>query len=122
MLFTDAHHYAYSTVIWAVESPEDLRPVTFTLGSSSDMQQRWYATKKEVYAIYQSVLQYDLYFRGAKCVLHCDYKLLEPFLSQGIKIPKLNRWCMELSDYNIMFVNIKGKHNTHADAISRLKK
>ena len=35
------HHYAYSGVIThAVESPEDLRPVAFTLGSFSEMQQR----------------------------------------------------------------------------------
>ena len=29
---------------------------------------------------------------------------------------------MELADYNIMFVHIKGMHNVLADAISRLKK
>ena len=28
-----------------------------------------------------------------------------------IKIPKLNRWSMELADYNIMFIHIKGKYN-----------
>ena len=38
MLFTDATHYSYSGVpTQAVESPEDLRPVAFTLGSFSEM-------------------------------------------------------------------------------------
>ena len=43
------------------------------------------------------------------------------FISKGIKMPELNRWCMELADYNITFVHIKGKNNVLADAISRLK-
>ena len=30
-------------------------------------------------------------------------------------------WSVELADYNITFVHIKGKNNVLADAISRLK-
>ena len=66
-------------------------------------------------------LKFNLYLRGATCVLCCDHKLLEPFLSKGIKIPKLNRLSMELADYNNMFVHITGKNNTLTDAISKLK-
>ena len=54
-------------------------------------------------------------------MLCCDHKLLGPFLSKGIEIPKLNRWSMELADYNITFVHIKGKNNVVTDAISWLK-
>ena len=85
------------------------------------MQLQWSATEKEAYAVYQSVLMFYLYLRGAKCVLHCNHKLLEPLLCKGIKIPKLNRWSMELADYNISSIHIKGKHNILADAFSRLK-
>ena len=54
-------------------------------------------------------------------MLHCDHKPLEPFLSKGFKIPKINRWSLGLTDYSITFIYIKGKHNILADAISRLK-
>ena len=73
------------------------------------MQQRWFAAEKEAFAVYQSVLKFDQYPIGAECTLHCDHKLLEPFVSKGIKIPKLNRWSMELVDYNITTVHIGGK-------------
>ena len=53
-------------------------------------------------------------------MLHCSHNV-EPFLSKGIKIPKLNSGSMELADYKISFVHIKGKHNILADTISRLK-
>ena len=68
-LFTDASHYAYSCILTqAVDSPEDLRPVAFTSGSFSEMQQRWSATEKEAYVVYQSVLKFDLHLRDANCV------------------------------------------------------
>ena len=38
-----------------------------------------------------------------------------------MKIPKLNYWSMELSDYNLKFIHIKGSNNTLTVAISRLK-
>ena len=52
-------------------------------------------------------------------MLHCGHKPLEPFLSKDIKIPKLDGWAMEFTDYNITFVYIKGSNNILADAISR---
>ena len=40
ILFTDANNYAFSGVLTqAVTSPSDLRPIAYTLGSFSDMQQ-----------------------------------------------------------------------------------
>ena len=55
-----------------------------------------------------------------QCTLRCDHKPLEPFLSRGMEIAKLDRWAMMLQEYDIKFVHIKGKDNILADAISRL--
>ena len=61
-LFTDVSHYAHSGVLTqAVESPEVLRPISYTSGSFPNMQQRWSATKKEAFAVYPSVFEFDLY-------------------------------------------------------------
>ena len=54
--------YAYSVVLTqAVDGPDDLRPIPYTSGSFPDIQQRWCATEKEAFAIYQSFLKFDLY-------------------------------------------------------------
>ena len=50
----------------------------------------------------------------------CNHKPLEPFLTRGMKIAKLDRWGMLLQEYNITFIHIKGKDNILADAIPRL--
>ena len=54
-----------------------------------------------------------------KGTLHSDHKPLEPFLTGGMKIAKLDRWAMLLQEYDITFVHIRGK-DILADAISRL--
>ena len=58
---------------------------------------------------------------GTECILHCDHKPLKPCVSKGMKTPNLDHWTMELADYNINFIHIKGGNNILADAKSRLK-
>ena len=52
--------------------PNDLEPIAHTSCSFSEMHQKWSVTEKE--AVYQSVLKFDLYLKGAQCILHCDHK------------------------------------------------
>ena len=68
----------------------------------------------------KSVQRFDYYLHGMKCTLRWDHKPLEPFLSRGMKITKLDRWAIMLQEYNITFIHIRGKDNILADAISRL--
>ena len=85
------------------------------------MQQRWYATEKEAYVFYQSVLKLDLCLRGAKCVTYCNHKPLGSFCLRVKKSLRLIGGLWNLPDYNITFFHIKGKKQFMADAISRLK-
>ena len=89
-------------------------------GTFTAQNRSWCKTEKEAYAIWKSVQHFNYYLQGAKCTLCCSHKPLEPFLSRGIKIAKLDREAMLLQEYNITFVHIKGKDNIFADAISRL--
>ena len=117
--FNDTSHYTYSGILsQTVDGPHDLGSIAYTPGSISDMKQRWPDTKKEVY---QSILKFDLYLRGAEWILHCNHKPLEPCLSKDIKIPRLDWWSMELADCNIILVSIKDNNNILVDAISRVK-
>ena len=76
---------------------------------------------KEAYAAYWSILKFQFYLGGALYYLHCDHKPLAPFFLGNMKNPTLNRWALELNEYNILFKHIACKKNVVADAISRLK-
>ena len=64
-----------------VDSLDDLRPIVYTSGSFSDMQQRRSATEKEAIAFYQAAPKFDMFLRRAECILHYSDNPLEPFLS-----------------------------------------
>ena len=121
ILFIDASNNQYSGILCQpIDSDQDIRPVAYFSGTFTAQNRSWCATEKEAYAVLKSVQHFDYYLQGIKCTLCCDHKPLEPFLSKGMKIAKLDRWAMLLQEYNITFVHIKGKDNILADAISRL--
>ena len=121
ILYTDASNNVYFGVLCQpVNSDQDIRPVAYFSGTFTAQNKSWCMTEKEAYAVLKSVQPFDYYLQGAKCTLHCDHKPLEPFLSRGMKIAKLDRWAMLLQVYDITFVHIKGKDNILADVISRL--
>ena len=121
VLYTNASNNAYSSVLCQTHNNEnDIMPVAYFSGTLTLQNKSWCATEKEAYVVFKSVQRFDYYLRGAHCMLRCDYKPLEPFLSRGMKIAKLDRWAMLLQEYDIKFVHIKGKDNILADAISRL--
>ena len=85
------------------------------------MQQLWNVNPKECYAVYRSVNKFSFYLTGAECTLYCDHKLLAPFLMTGMKSKTVDRWALELQQYNIKFQHVAGKDIVVADAISDLK-
>ena len=119
-IFSDASHYAYSEVLThAAYGCDDLSPIAYTSGLFSDMQQKWTATEKETFAVYQVCSQVWLVLKRSRVHIML-WSQAEPFLSKGIAVSKLEWWAMGWQII-IIFVHIMGRKNILADAISRLK-
>ena len=115
VLYTDASNNAYSV------SFANQLTMTKILGQLHIFQAHsQHKTEVGVQLKKKLMLYLDYYLRGMKCTLQCDHKPLEPFLTRGMKIVKLDRWVMLLQEYDITFVHIRGKDNILVDAISRL--
>ena len=121
VLYTYASNNAYLGVLCQpISNNKDIRPVAYFSGTFTTQNKSWCVTEKEAYAVLKSVQRFGYYLRGTKCTLQCNQKPLEPFLTRGMKIAKLDGWAMLLQEYDITFVHIRGKDNILADAISRL--
>ena len=122
-LFRDASNYSYSGILHQTqdEKPAQLIPIAYFSGSFNWTQKLWNVTQKECYAVYRSINKFSFYLTGAECTLYCDHKLLAPFLMTWMKTKTMDRWALELQQYNINFQHVAGKHNVVADAISCLK-
>ena len=122
-LFTDASNYSYSAILHQAqdEKPDQLIPIAYFSGSFNWAQQLWNVTQKECYTVYRSINKFSFYLTGAECTLYCDHKPLAPFLMTGMKSKTMDRWALELQQYNIKFQHVAGKDSIVADAISHLK-
>ena len=54
-------------------------------------------------------------------MLYCDHRLLVPFFTTGMSSPVLDRWALELQQFNIKVQHIQGKKDIVADTISQLR-
>ena len=122
VIHCDASKYSYSGILQQTRpGTEELAPVAYFSGNFDKTQVKWNITEKEAYAIYKSVKKFTFYITGAKTTVFSDHKPLKNFFEGGMKIPKLDRWSLELQEFDISIEFIQGKFNTVADVISRLK-
>ena len=69
----------------------------------------------------QSIQIFVFYLAGTKCAVYYDHKPLTPFFTTGMSSPVLDRWALELQQFNINFHHIQSKKNVVANAISGLR-
>ena len=79
-LFTDTSKHSFPWVLHQEKSyyvpgtEASLIPIAYFSGSFSRTQQLWNTTKKECYAVYQSVQKFAFHLAGTECTLCCDHK------------------------------------------------
>ena len=122
VIHCDASKYSYSGILQQTRPrTEELVPVAYFSGNFDKTQVKWNITEKEAYAIYKSVKKFTFYITGAKTMVFSDHKPLKNFFEGGMNITKLDRWSLELQEFDISLEFIQGKLNTVTDVISHLK-
>ena len=61
------------------------------------------------------------YPTGTSYTLYSDHKPLALFFPTGMSSTVLDRWALDLQQFNIKFQHIQGKKNMVADAVSLLR-
>ena len=122
VIHCNASKYSYSGILQQTRpGTEELAPVAYLSGKFDKTQVKWNITEKEAYAIYKSVKKFTFYITGAKTTVFSDHKPLKNFFKGGMNITKLDRWSLELQEFDISLEFIQGKLNTVTGIISHLK-
>ena len=122
VIHCDASKYSYSGILQQTRpGTEELAPVAYFSGNFDKTQVNWNITEKEAYTIYKSVKKFAFYITGAKTMVFSDHKPLKNFFKGGMNITKLDRWSLELQEFDISLEFIQGNLNTVANIISCLK-
>ena len=102
VIHCDTSKYSYSGILQQTRpGTEELAPVAYYSGNFGKTQVKWNITEKEAYAIYKSVKKFTFYITGAKTTVFSDHKPLKNFFERGMNITKLDRWSLELQEFDI---------------------
>jgi hypothetical protein len=88
----------------------------------TDVQQRWSAMERELYALWQGVVGHERLIKGFKCYCYIDHKnniFSDAQLDNRRRSKKMSNWALELQQFNIERIWIRGEANILADAPSR---
>ena len=122
VIHCEASKYSYSGILQQMRpGTNKLAPVAYFSGNFDKTEVKWNIMEKETYAIYKSVKRFAFYITGAKTTVFSDHKPFKNFLEGGMNVAKLDRWSLELKEFDISLEFIQGKLNKIADVISRLK-
>ena len=122
LIHCDVSKYSYSGILQQTRpGMDELAPIAYFSGNFDKTQVKWNIMEKEAYAIYKSAKRFAFYIMGAKTTVFSDRKPLKNFLEGRMNIAKLDRWSLELQEFDINLEFIKGKLNKIVNAIWRLK-
>lgn len=117
---TDASEYAIAATL-----SQEGRPVAFFSRTLSNSEKNHPAIEKEAAAIVESLRKWRQFLIGRNFKLITDQKSVAFMFDQKhqhskIKNDKIQRWRLELSNFNFDIVYRPGKENIVADALSRV--
>ncbi len=79
-----------------------------------------YATvDREALAVMLTCRQFHHYLRGTKFTIITDHQPLVSIFKRKTKSPRMNRWLLEMREYNYNIQYVKRKYNYVADYLSR---
>ena len=114
---TDASMSGIGAILYVIRQGKNY-PIQWYSESFTKQQRNWKTQEQECYAIIASIKHFHQYISHINFTVHTDHKAL---LALNDSNPKVVRWKVELSHYNINWSFIQGKLNVVADALSRLK-
>lgn len=97
------------------------RPIAYFSKKLSSTQRRYSATERECLAVLLSIENFKHFVEGSQFVVQTDAMSLTFLRNMSIesKSPRIARWALKLSKYDLLLQYRKGSENIPADALSR---
>lgn len=119
-LTTDASDFALGAILSQGPIGSD-KPICYASRTLSNSEINYSTIEKELLAIVWATKYFRPYLFGRKFKIITDHRPLTWIMSLKEPNSKLIRWRLKLEEYDYEIIYKKGKLNTNADALSRIK-
>lgn len=120
VLTTDASNVAIGAVLSQGSVGAD-KPIAYASRTLNSSEMNYSTIEKELLAIVWATKYFRPYLFGRKFKIITDHKPLQWVMSLKEPNARLTRWKLKLSEYDFTVIYKQGKHNTNADALSRIE-
>ena len=118
-IMCDASDYAVGAVL-GQKNGNASHVIHYASMTLNEAQRNYYTTEKELLAVVFALEKFRSYLLGTKVIVYTDHAALRYLLTKKEAKPRLIRWILLLSEFNIEIKDKKGAKNVVADHLSRL--
>jgi hypothetical protein len=120
-VMTDASGTGIGAVLSQVDPvTKEERVVEYASRSLTKAERLWSATEQEALAVKWACEVMRPYVYGSRFTVITDHKALQWVYTHQTTNPKLQRWALQLSEYDFKIIHRPGRTNANADGPSRL--
>ncbi|KAI3744489.1 hypothetical protein L1987_57571 [Smallanthus sonchifolius] len=119
-LMCDASDYAVGAVL-GQRREKHFHPIYYASKTLNDAQENYTTTEKEFLAVVFAFDKFRSYLVLSKTIVYTDYAALRYLFTKKDAKPRLIRWILFLSEFDIKIKDKKGAKNVAAGHLSRLE-
>ena len=118
---TDASEYQVGAALFQTHLDDERKPLGFFSRSLHAAEKNYSVSEKECLAVVWGVATLRPYLQGERFTIHTDHSALRWLMEIVDPSGRLMRWRLRLSEFDFEVKYKKGRLNTQADALSRLR-
>ena len=119
----DASDYGWAATLCQRPEPGRAPKIISVIAKGfTDVQQRWSAMERELYALWQGVVGRERLIKGFKCYCYIDHKnniFSYAQLDNRRRSKNMSNWALELQQFDILRIWIRGEANILGDTPNR---
>ncbi|XP_033608779.1 nucleoporin nup211-like [Cryptotermes secundus] len=118
-IYTDASKLGISSILNQESDSGETLVVSTASRVLSPVERRYFTCEQELLAVVYALQKFRIYVIGHSITVYSDNKALSFLKRCNLTSSRVTRWVMQLQEYELKIVHIKGSDNFFADMLSR---